>query len=75
MRWDDTDRLFDKRVVRRNIAAGLISKDDHERFIEALADASKNVKPRDEGGDEDGLIGYHVKIGQRKLGPLWARTT
>jgi hypothetical protein len=57
MRRDDSDRLFDQRVVRRNISAGRISKDDHKRFIEALPDVSDKIKPPDEGGDDDGWDG------------------
>jgi hypothetical protein len=57
MRRDDSDRLFDQRVVRRNITAGRISKDDHKRYMEALPDATEKIKPPEEGGDDDGWDG------------------
>lgn len=55
MRQDDNDRMFDLRVVRRNIAAGRISKDDRSRFIAALPDATENICAAEEGGDDDGF--------------------
>ncbi|MEM6289981.1 MAG: hypothetical protein AAGA54_01910 [Myxococcota bacterium] len=55
MKQDNTDRMFDKRVVRRNIATGRISSDDFDRFVGALTDVSENIKPSEEGGDNDGF--------------------
>lgn len=54
MKQDNTDRMFDKRVVRRNISTGRIQSDDYDRFLNALPDVVENIKPSDEGGDNDG---------------------
>lgn len=54
MKQDNTDRMFDKRVVRRNISTGRIQSDDYDRFLNALPDVGENIKPSDEGGDNDG---------------------
>lgn len=54
MKQDNTDRMFDKRVVRRNISTGRIQSDDYDRFLNALPDAAENIKPTEEGGDNDG---------------------
>ncbi len=54
MKQENTDRMFDQRVVRRNISAGRISSDDYGRFLGTLVDASRNIKPVGEGGDNDG---------------------
>lgn len=54
MKQDNTDRMFDKRVVRRNISTGRIQSDDYDRFLTALPDVAENIKPSGEGGDNDG---------------------
>lgn len=54
MKQDNTDRMFDQRVVRRNISTGRISSEDYDRFVGALPDVAENIKPTDEGGDNDG---------------------
>ena len=54
MKQDNTDRMFDLRVVRRNISTGRISADDLNRFVSALPDVADNIKPTEEGGDNDG---------------------
>ncbi len=54
MKQDNTDRMFDKRVVRRNISTGRIQSDDYDRFLSALPDVTANIKPYGEGGDHDG---------------------
>lgn len=54
MKQDNTDRMFDQRVVRRNISTGRISSDDYGRFLGALEDVGENIKPAEEGGDNDG---------------------
>lgn len=54
MKQDNTDRMFDKRVVRRNISTGRIQSEDYDRFLNALPDVTENIKPPDEGGDNDG---------------------
>jgi len=48
------DRFFDQRVVQRNVAAGRITKDEYTGFLESLPDAAENIRPREEGGDDDG---------------------
>ena len=37
------DWMYDKRVVRRNIRKGLISREEYEKYLEALPDMSDNV--------------------------------
>lgn len=54
MKQDNTDRMFDQRVVRRNISTGRITSDDYDRFLTALPDVGENIKPAEEGGDNDG---------------------
>ncbi len=51
----DRTRLFDKRVVQRNIRAGRVTKDEYEAWLREVSDASDKVKARDEGGDDDGF--------------------
>ena len=51
---DRQDRFFDQRVVQRNVASGRVTKDEHRAFLEALPDAGENIRPREEGGDDDG---------------------
>ncbi len=48
------DRLFDKRVVRRNIREGRVTKEEYQAFLQSLPDRADHIKPRDEGGDDDG---------------------
>ncbi len=54
MKQDNTDRMFDQRVVRRNISTGRISSEDFDRFVSALPDVTGNIKASGEGGDNDG---------------------
>jgi hypothetical protein len=49
------DRLFDKRVVQRNIDAGRVTKADYAKFVATLPDRAEAIKPKDEGGDDDGF--------------------
>jgi hypothetical protein len=50
-------RLYDKRIVERNIKKGLITRKDQEKFLKALPDAADKVIPPeeriDEGPDDD----------------------
>lgn len=48
------ERVFDQRVVSRNIAAGRLTKEEYAEYLESLPDAAENIKARDEGGDDDG---------------------
>ncbi len=38
-------RLFDLRIVERNIKRGLITRKEYERFLKSLADTSGKVVP------------------------------
>jgi hypothetical protein len=49
------DRMFDKRVVQRNIRTGRATKKDYEAFVSALPDLSNQIRPADDGGDDDGF--------------------
>ena len=40
-------RLFDARVVERNIKRGLITRKDYDKFLKSLADAKDKLKPAD----------------------------
>lgn len=48
------ERMFDLRVVHRYIGAGRLEKEEYDAHLESLVDVAENVRPRDEGGDEDG---------------------
>lgn len=50
----DRTRLFDKRVVQRNIRAGRVTKDEYRAWLKDLADTGDKIMARDEGGDDDG---------------------
>jgi hypothetical protein len=54
----DRARLFDLRVVQRNIRSGRVNKDEYAAYLSALSDTSPKIKPREEGGDEDGYDGH-----------------
>ncbi|MEX1366943.1 MAG: hypothetical protein AB1Z98_27700 [Nannocystaceae bacterium] len=47
-------RLYDKRVVQRNIRAERVTKDEYKAWLGDLPDVSDKIKARDEGGDDDG---------------------
>jgi hypothetical protein len=40
-------RLFDARVVERNIKRGLITRKDYDKFLKNLGDAKDKLKPAD----------------------------
>lgn len=48
-------RLYDKRVVQRNIRAERVTKDEYKAWLGDLPDVSDKIKARDEGGDDDGF--------------------
>lgn len=50
----DRTRLFDKRVVQRNIRAGRVTKDEYRAWLKDLPNATEKVMARDDGGDDDG---------------------
>jgi hypothetical protein len=41
-------RLFDRRVVERNIKKGLITRKDYEKHLKSLADVEANIAAPDE---------------------------
>ncbi|MGB0679569.1 MAG: hypothetical protein ACPGUV_07910 [Polyangiales bacterium] len=49
---DRGELLVDKRIVERNIRRGLISRQDYEAHLAALADCSDNIaeEPKEEAG-------------------------
>lgn len=47
-------RLYDRRVVERNIKKGLVSRKDYEKWLKSLPDASTNMASPDERGAELG---------------------
>ena len=36
----NTDKIFDSRVVERNIKAGVISREDYEKYLSSLEDCA-----------------------------------
>jgi hypothetical protein len=38
-------RLFDQRVVERNIKRGLVTRKEYERYLKSLPDAAEKVAP------------------------------
>jgi hypothetical protein len=55
----DRARLFDKRVVQRNIRAGRVTKDEYQAWLADQQDVGEKIMARDEGGDDDG---YEVPV-------------
>jgi hypothetical protein len=53
-------RLFDRRVVERNIKKGIITRKDYEKHLKSLDDKATNVASPEEriedGPDDDDLI-------------------
>jgi hypothetical protein len=41
-------RLFDRRVVERNIKKGLITRKDYDKHLKALSDVAGNIASPDE---------------------------
>ncbi len=41
-------RLFDLRIIERNIKRGLITRKEYERFLKSLPDAAEKVAPAEE---------------------------
>ena len=50
----DRARMFDLRVVQRNIRSGRITKDEYGGWLTALPDVTENIQAAEEGGDDDG---------------------
>src|ERR1043165_9586807 len=55
----DRARLFDKRVVQRNIRAGRVTKEEYQAWLADQSDVTAKIMARVEGGDDDG---YEVPI-------------
>lgn len=68
----DRARLYDKRVVQRNIRAERVTKDEYAAWLSELPDVSDKIKPRDEGGDDDG---YEANAGKATDAPADATVT
>jgi hypothetical protein len=45
-------RLFDRRVVERNIKKGLITRKDYEKHLKSLSDVATNIASPDERIEE-----------------------
>jgi hypothetical protein len=45
-------RLFDRRVVERNIKKGLITRKDYEKHLKSLADVGGNIASAEERTEE-----------------------
>ena len=41
-------RLFDLRIIERNIKRGLITRKEYERFLKSLPDVAEKVAPAEE---------------------------
>jgi hypothetical protein len=66
------ERMFDLRVVDRYIAAGRLERAEYTAHLESLVDVAENVRPRDEGGDEDGYERPIVAANEPRRVPLSA---
>ena len=64
----DPERYFDQRTIKRHLKRGVVTEADYRRHVEGLPDVSDKVRPRDEGGDDDGFDGRGVR-GQKSSGP------
>lgn len=45
-------RLFDRRVVERNIKKGLVTRKDYDKYLKALGDTAGNIASPDERQEE-----------------------
>jgi len=48
-------RLFDRRIVERNIKRGLTTRKDYEKYLKSLPDVAANVKSPDETPDANAV--------------------
>jgi hypothetical protein len=65
----DPERYFDRRTLKRHLKRGLVSEADINQFLESLPDVTDKIKPRDEGGDDDGFDG-RGKLASTHEGPI-----
>ncbi len=42
-------RLFDIRIVERNIKRGIVTRKEYDRFLKSLADAADKAAPTEDG--------------------------
>lgn len=72
------ERMFDLRVVDRYIGSGRLERAEYTAHLETLVDVAENVRPRDEGGDEDGydrpIVAANEPRGRLPLSALFVRT-
>jgi hypothetical protein len=45
-------RLFDRRVVERNIKKGLVTRKDYDKYLKSLGDVAANIASPDERVEE-----------------------
>lgn len=64
----DPERYFDRRTIKRHLKRGVITEADFRRHVDSLPDVSDKIRPRDEGGDDDGYDGRSVR-GQKSSTP------
>ena len=48
-------KLFDRRIVERNIKRGLITRKDYDKYLKSLTDAADKLKPSDESHESGGI--------------------
>jgi hypothetical protein len=65
----NTDRMFDKRVVQRNIRTGRATKDEYAAFMSSLPDLTQQIRPADDGGDDDGFDVREARAHARAAAP------
>jgi hypothetical protein len=41
-------KLFDRRIVERNIKRGLITRKDYDKYLKSLSDAADKLRPAEE---------------------------
>jgi hypothetical protein len=63
------DRMFDRRVVQRNIRTGRVNKAEYSAFISSLPDLSQQIRPHDDGGDDDGFDVREARAQARQAPP------
>jgi hypothetical protein len=47
-------KLFDRRIVERNIKRGFITRKDYDKYLKSLADAADKLRPSDESHETSG---------------------
>jgi hypothetical protein len=65
----DPERYFDRRTIKRHLKRGVVSEADFRRHVDGLPDVTDKIRPRDEGGDDDGFDGRGVR-GQKPPMPF-----